>query len=445
VTPAITRPGPAGGDGPAGVLVVGASTAGLATAEALRARGYTGRLTLLGAEPHPPYDRPPLSKQVLSGAWAPERAHLRTPEALSTLDAELILGEAAISLDVANRTVMTATGRTLAADEIVIATGLTPRTLPIHTDRDGCAGPAGPAVPAGVHVLRTMEDGLALRADLLVAAAEGTPLVVVGDGVLAAEIAATARGLGVDVTLTGPQPAPLALQLGPLVADQLAQLHGDHGVRLRLGAGVTGLLWSAGSGSGLDSAGSGSAGGVVGVQLETGELLPAGLVVVAIGAVPVTGWLEGSGLEVANGVVCDSRCRAAEGIWAAGDVARWYSEELGRLVRLENRTNAVEQANLVAGNILGDDRPYLPVPYQWTDQYDARIQVHGWADPAAEVSIVDGSVAGRRFVSHYRVGGTVTGVLGWNMPKQARQHRQHLGTTPPVPAEDPMVPLGGTV
>jgi NADPH-dependent 2,4-dienoyl-CoA reductase/sulfur reductase-like enzyme len=436
VTPALT------GHGPAGVLVVGASTAGLATAEALRARGWTGRLTLLGAEPHPPYDRPPLSKQVLSGTWAPERAHLRTPEALSTLDAEFILGDPAIGLDVPDRTVFTATGRSLTADQIVIATGLSPRTLPLHTE--GRDGTDHLDEVAGVHVLRTMEDGLALRADLLAAAAEGTPLVVVGDGILAAEIAATARGMGVDVTLTGPQSAPLALQFGPLIADQLAQLHGDHGVRLRLGAGVTGLLCSAGSGSGLDSAGSGSAGRVVGVQLETGELLPAGLVVVAIGAVPVTGWLEGSGLEVANGVVCDSRCRAADGIWAAGDVARWCSEELGRLVRLENRTNAVEQANLVAGNLLGDDRPYLPVPYQWTDQYDARIQVHGWADPGADVSIVDGSVAGRRFVAHYRVEGTVTGVLGWNMPKQARQHRQHLGTTPPEPAQDPMVPLGGT-
>jgi NADPH-dependent 2,4-dienoyl-CoA reductase/sulfur reductase-like enzyme len=122
-------------------------------------------------------------------------------------------------------------------------------------------------------------------------------------------------------------------------------------------------------------------------------------------------------------------------------VARWRHEELGRSVRLENRTNAVEQATAVAGNILGDDRPYLPVPYQWTDQYDARIQVHGWAGPAAEVSIVDGSVAGRRFVAHYRLGGTVTGVLGWNMPKQARQHRQRLTA---VPRTDPMVSLGGT-
>jgi NADPH-dependent 2,4-dienoyl-CoA reductase/sulfur reductase-like enzyme len=429
---------------PSAVLVVGASVAGRATAEALRARGWTGRLTLLGAEPHPPYDRPPLSKQVLAGTWPPDRAYLRTPAALSTLDADLILGDPATRLDTPNRTVHTASGRTLPADEIVIGTGLHPRTLPLRTDQTGPtggtrqAGSVGTARPAGVHVVRTLDDAVALRADLLVAAAEGTPVVVVGDGVLAAEIAATARGFGVEVTLAGPQPAPLALQFGPLVADQLARLHADHGVHLRLGTGVSALLCT--TGTSVASAGSG--GRVVGVELVGGELVPAGLVVVAVGAVPVTGWLDGCGLAVDDGVVCDARCRAADGIWAVGDVARWRHEGVGRLVRLENRTNAVEQATAVAGNILGDDRPYLPVPYQWTDQYDARIQVHGWADPGAELSIVEGSVAERRFVAHYRVGGVVTGVLGWNMPKQARQHRAQLGMA--VPRQDPMVSLGGT-
>lgn len=432
--------------GPASVLIVGASTAGLATAEALRARGYPGRLTLLGAERHPPYDRPPLSKQILAGTWAPDRAHLRAPAALSTLDTELILGDPAVRLDAAHRTVHTANGRTLTADDIVIATGLQPRTLPVRTDRtdsagrpDQPAGQPGQSAPAGLHVLRTLEDALALRADLLAAAEEGTPLVVVGDGVLAAEIAATARGMGVEVTLAGPQPAPLALQFGPLIADRLAHLHAEHGVHLRLGIGVTALLRSTGSDptrpAAPDPAGTGAAGRMVGVELVGGEVLRAGVVVVAIGAAPVTGWLAGSGLTVADGVLCDSRCRAVDGVWAVGDVARWHHEEFGRAVRLENRTNAVEQAAAVAGNLLGDDRPYLPVPYQWTDQYDARIQVHGWAEPAADVSIVEG--AGRRFVAHYRAGGFVTGVLGWNMPKQARQHRQHLGT-------DPMVSLGGT-
>ncbi|RCV47577.1 FAD-dependent oxidoreductase, partial [Marinitenerispora sediminis] len=204
---------------PAGVLVVGASAAGLATAEALRRKGFDGQLTVLGAERHLPYDRPPLSKQVLSGAWDPERARLRPESALAALGAEFVLGDPAVALDAAERSVRTASGRELRADAIVVATGLRPRTLP---GQDGMAG---------VHVLRTLDDALALRADLLAA----SRVVVVGDGVLGAETAATARGMGLDVTLAGPQPAPLAGQYGALVSGLLARLHEERGVRLRLG------------------------------------------------------------------------------------------------------------------------------------------------------------------------------------------------------------------
>ncbi len=271
-------------------------------------------MIVLGAEAHLPYDRPPLSKQVLAGDWAPERASLRTPDALSALNAEFVLGDPAVRLDARARTVHTESGRALTADAVVLATGLRPRTLP---GQDGLAG---------VHVLRTLDDALALRAEL-------TPdkrVVVVGDGVLGAEIAATVCGLGVPVTLAGPQPAPLAYQFGPLAAGLLAELHAARGVHLRLGAAVTGL-------SSLD-------GRVTGVRLATGEDLPAEVVVVAFGAAPATDWLAGSGVLCDNGVVCDSRCRAAEGVYPAGDVARWHHEGLDVLLRLENRTNATEQA-----------------------------------------------------------------------------------------------------
>ncbi|MCR6485579.1 FAD-dependent oxidoreductase [Amycolatopsis sp. OK19-0408] len=374
------------------VLVVGASAAGLATVEALRRKGYAEHVTVLGAEAHRPYDRPPLSKQVLAGDWPPERASLRTPEHLATLDAEFVLGDPAARLDARTRTVRTRSGRTLSADAVVLATGLRPRTLP------------GQEGLEGVHVLRTLDDTLALRADLT----PGKRVVVVGDGVLGAEIAATVCGLGVPVTLAGPQPAPLAYQFGPLAAGLLAELHTARGVHLRLGAAVTGL--------------SASDGRVTGAGLATGEVLPADVVVVAFGAAPATEWLAGSGILCDNGIVCDSRCRAADGIYAAGDVARWHHEGLDVLLRLENRTNATEQAVAVAGNILGDDRPYTPVPYFWTNQFDARIHVYGRLSAVAEVSVVDGSVAGGRFVAEYREDGRVTGVLGWNMPKQARVH-----------------------
>ncbi|MFG1878723.1 NAD(P)/FAD-dependent oxidoreductase [Sphaerisporangium sp. NPDC049003] len=382
---------------PSGVVVVGASAAGIATAEALRRKGYRGGLSILGAEPHLPYDRPPLSKQVLAGAWDPDRARLRPEAALVALDAEFVLGDAAVGLDTRTRTVHTASGRALRAGAVVVATGLRPRTL------------AGQAGLSGVHTLRTLDDALALRADLLAS----SRCVVVGDGVLGAEIAATARGMGLAVTMAGPQPAPLAGPLGPAIAGLLAELHTERGVRLRLGAAVSGLA--------------GQGGRVTGVRLDTGEVLPADVVVVAVGADPATGWLAGSGLRLDNGLVCDSRCRAATGVYAAGDVARWHHDTAGTSLRLENRTNATEQADLVAANILGDDRPYRPVPYFWTDQFDARIHVHGTPSADAEVIVVEGDLAARRFVALYRRDGTITAVLGWNMPKQARLRRPQIG------------------
>jgi NADPH-dependent 2,4-dienoyl-CoA reductase/sulfur reductase-like enzyme len=378
------------------VLVVGASAAGLATAEALRRKGFTGGLTLLGDEAHPPYDRPPLSKQVLSGAWEPERARLRGPDVFDELGATHLHGDPAVSLDLPTRGVRTASGTVLRADAVVVATGVRPRTLP---DQVGLGG---------VHVLRTVDDAVALRADLLAA----ERLVVVGDGVLGAEVAATARGLGLDVTLAGPQAAPLAAQLGPLASGLLADLHAGHGVRLRLGAAVLGLT--------------GRDGRVTGVRQATGDVLPADVVVVALGAIPNTDWLLDSGLRLDNGVVCDAGCRAAAGVYAVGDVARWHHEHLGASLRLENRTNAAEQAAVVADNILGADRAYTPVPYFWTDQFDAKLQVFGSLPGDAEVSVVDGDVSERRFVALYERAGEPVGVLGWNMPKQARRLRQRL-------------------
>ncbi|QUQ65570.1 ferredoxin--NAD+ reductase [Kutzneria sp. CA-103260] len=385
---------------PADVLVVGASAAGLATVEALRRKGYSGRVTVLGAETHLPYDRPPLSKQVLSGDWEPARAQLRELDTLSALDANFILGDPAVGMDAAARSVRTTSGLVLTAEAVVIATGLRPRTL------------AGQEQLTGVHVLRTVDDTLALRADVK----PGVRVVVVGDGVLGSEIAATVSAMGGHVTLTGPQPAPMAMQFGPLAANLLAQLHTERGVKLRLGLAAIGLV--------------GQDGRAAGVQLADGDVLPADVVVVAFGAAPATDWLSGSGLLCDNGVVCDSRCRAADGIYAAGDVARWHHETFDALLRLENRTNATEQAVAVAENILGADRPYTPIPYFWTNQFDARIHVHGTLSTDAETSIVDGSLADRRFVAEYRRHGEVVGVLGWNMPKQARQRRADIVAVP---------------
>ncbi|MBA8826085.1 NADPH-dependent 2,4-dienoyl-CoA reductase/sulfur reductase-like enzyme [Saccharopolyspora lacisalsi] len=392
---------------PSSVLVVGASAAGLSVAEHLRHRGFEGDLTVLGAEPTAPYDRPPLSKQVLAGAWEAERARLRDEVRLSELDASFVLGDPAVGLDAAGREVWTASGRRFGADAVVVATGVRHRALP------------GQDELAGAHVLRTLGDSLALRADLLGASRS----VVVGEGVLGAEVAATARAMGVDVTMVGPQPAPMAAQVGPLVSARLAELHASRGVSLRLGVGVRELV--------------GDAGRVVGVGLDSGEVLDTDAVLVAVGAVPNTGWLAGSGLELADGVVCDSRCRAADGIYAVGDVARWWHDDFGRLMRLENRTNATQQALTVAGNVLGEDHAFTPVPYFWTDQHDVKIQMHGVLAAGAAVSVVDGSLDEDRFVARYERDGRVIGVLGWNMPKQSGLRRKEIV----APLSDPAGPL----
>ncbi|SFT74421.1 Reductase C-terminal [Actinopolyspora lacussalsi subsp. righensis] len=391
---------------PSSVLVVGASAAGLATVESLRRGGYSGTVTVVGEEEHAPYDRPPLSKQVLSGSWNPERSRLRTESALVETGAEFVLADPAVRLDPADRTVHTASGRTLRAEAVVLATGLRPKRLPGWD-------------AAGVHVLRTLDDSLRLRAEL----ARARRVVVVGDGVLGSEIAATARGTDSGVTLVGPQAAPMTDQLGPRVAGMLGELHAERGVRLRPRAGVEALEADHGR--------------VTGVRLETGETLPADAVVVAIGAAPATDWLADSGLRLDDGVVCDSRCRAAAGIYAVGDVARWHHEGLDESMRLENRTNATEQAAAVARNLLGADRPYAPVPHFWTDQFDAKIQVHGVPHAESEVTVVEGDPAERRFVVRYTRQGTPVAVLGWNRPKQVRAHRQEVVDTFGVPALEP--------
>ncbi|WP_280490085.1 NAD(P)/FAD-dependent oxidoreductase [Nocardia carnea] len=378
------------------VVVAGASTAGLATAEALRRQRYEGNIVVVGAEGELPYDRSPLSRQVLAGTWEREQAELRSGTRLHQLGIDLVLGERAASLDVDNRTVHTASGMAIAGDAVVIATGARPRTLP------------GVAVPNRVHVLRTLDDAVALRARVLTS----ERLVVVGDGVLGSEIAATAREMGREVTLVGPSAGPLAGRLGPEIAQRLAELHRERGVCLLPGAVVEGF---------------GRKGArVTSVRLATGEAIPADAVVVAIGADPATEWLEGSGLALDNGVSCDSRLRAAAGVYAAGDIARFHHERLGESIRLQNRANAIEQAAVVAANLLGADEAYAPIPSFRTEQFGARIDMHGFRPAGATADIIGGVPGDRHMVVRYRLGDRTTGVAGWNMPEQARRRRADI-------------------
>jgi 3-phenylpropionate/trans-cinnamate dioxygenase ferredoxin reductase subunit len=390
--------------GPNQIVIVGAGAAGLTTAEALRNRGYAATLTLIGDERHHPYDRPPLSKQILAGTWEPDRIALRSPDALAKLDADLLLGRSAVGLDLATRQILLDGGDRLDFDRLVIATGVTPRSLP-------------GADLAGIHLLRSLDDALSLRAHLLARPA----VVVVGAGFLGAEVAAVARGLSLDVTLIDPLPVPMYRQFGHRVGELIGHLHTDHGVTVRCGTGVRRFLSTAGR--------------VIGVELTDGSTLDADLVVVSVGASPALNWLADSGLPQGNGIECDTHCQAAPGVYAAGDIASWHNNHFNTRMRLEHRMNATEQAMAVAGNLLGADRPFAPVPYFWTDQYDARIQAYGIFPADADITVLHGQPTSRNFVAGYAHQGKMVGVLGWNSPRELRKLRQLVADRTPWPPQ----------
>lgn len=381
------------------IVVVGASLAGLRAAEELRSRGFTGRLTVVGAERHLPYDRPPLSKQVLAGKVDPRAIELAvsTPGGRDGLDVDWLLGRTATGLDVAGRAVALDGGERLPFDGLVIATGAAPRTLP------------GTGELAGVHTLRTLDDCLAIRADLDAGARH---VVVVGAGFIGSEVAATCRGRGCEVTVLEALPVPLGRALGDEMGAVMGDLHRDHGTEVRLGTGVAGFE------GGADAR-------VARVRLADGDALAADVVVVGIGVSPTTGWLEGSGLALDDGVVCDATTLVAPGIVAAGDVARWPSHRFGELLRVEHWDNAITMGEHAARRLLADlgvgdpagATRYDPVPWFWSDQYDHKIQLAGWSSGADEVRVVDGSPDERRFVALYRRGERLAGVLAMNRPR----------------------------
>jgi NADPH-dependent 2,4-dienoyl-CoA reductase/sulfur reductase-like enzyme len=384
------------------VVVVGASLAGLRAAETLRTDGFDGRLALVGAETHLPYDRPPLSKKVLAGEWEPDRIHLRKPDEYDDLGFDLHLGVKAIGLDTAARQVHLSDGSTLVFDGLVIATGAAPRRLP-----------GQPELP-GIFELRTLDDALALRGAL----EEGPRrVVVVGAGFIGAEVAATARSRGLEVTLVEALPVPLARGLGPALGAAIGELHRARGVDVRLGVGV-------GAMEGRDR--------VERIRLTDGTELEADVVVVGVGVAPVTDWLEGSGLELRDGVVCDATLAAGPaGVYAAGDLARWPNELFGEEMRVEHWTNAAEQGAAAARNLLatgagGTGAAYAPVPFFWSDQFDARIQFLGRAGGDDDVEVVHGALDGSQFVALYGRAGRFRGVFGLSSPKQVMRYRKLL-------------------
>jgi 3-phenylpropionate/trans-cinnamate dioxygenase ferredoxin reductase subunit len=386
------------------VVVVGAGLAGLRACQGLRQRGYAGALTLLGDEPHPPYDRPPLSKQYLAGEWPRERVLLEPDERLAALGIELRLGpqHRAAALDLTGRVLGLDSGEELSFDGLVLATGARARNLAAFEGLRAC------------HLLRSLDDAAALRSEL---AAGERHLLVVGGGFIGMEVAATSKRLGAKVTVVEPLPAPLARALGAEIGAAAGLLHERHGVRLLLGRGVAAAVERPGGG--------------IRAELTDGTMLDADLALVGVGAAPNVEWLEGSGLEVGPaGVACDSCLRAGPGVVVAGDLALWRMED-GRQVRIEHRTNAAEQGDHAAAVLLGATAAFETVPYVWSDQYDVKIQVLGLPEPDDECRIVVGSPGEGRFAAVYGRGGVVSGAVGFSMPRQVMRLRPLIASGAP--------------
>lgn len=389
-------------------LIVGASLAGMNAARTLRTEGHDGPIVVVDVDPDRPYDRPPLSKQILTGEWDADKIVL--PVAQEDLGLDLRLGVRATALDLVGRvaTLQDASGSTesLAFDSLIIAGGAAARRLP------------GTEGVAGVHVVRTLHDSLALRDEL---DAGPSRVVVIGAGFIGAEVASSCRKRGLEVTLIEALPVPLERILGPEIGEVCAQVHRDNGVDLRLGTGV----------DHLDIAEVDGVRRVVGVTLTDGSTIDAEIVVVGIGVSVNTDWLDGSGLTLDDGVLCDNTLSAAPGVAACGDIARYPSVRFGQLLRVEHWEHAIAGGQAAARRVLADERGttpeiFDPVPWFWSDQYDRKIQLAGRPAPGDRCEIVHGSTDEFRFVALYGRGEQLVGVLGMNRPRHVIQLRALL-------------------
>lgn len=339
------------------VVIVGGSLAAVHAIEGLRKNGFQGEITLVGAEPYLPYDRPPLSKEALRTGPERDKLLLKPPDWYREQGVELCLGTAAVGLDSRYSQVVLEGGRRLTYDGLVIATGCTPRAL------------GSPDEVGSVHVIRSISDCVALRGRL----APGRHLVVIGAGFIGLEVAATAREMGLDVSVVETAPVPLTRVLGDEVGGWFKDYHAEHGVDVYCD-------------SGLDQVE--VAGGGTKLRLRDGTVLAADLLVAGIGVEPATNWLSYSGVRVSDGIVCDRSLRTSvPGVVAAGDIARWHNVLFDETMRVEQWRNAVEQGGRAALTLLGDTEAFAPVPYFWSDQFDAKVRFVGRADGAEHIQV----------------------------------------------------------
>ena len=377
-----------------GTVIVGASLAGLTCAQSLRAEGYTKKITLIGAEKHFPYNRPPLSKQVLSGKWQAAQTNIDSAEKFTELKLDFLIDYEAIELNVGLQEITT-NKHTLKYEELIIATGASVRRLP------------GTEGMSRVHVLRTIDDALGLR-EALVGIKSA---VVVGAGVLGSEVISALSDHGIKATVIDRMTAPQLPLTGGHFASRVNELFHEHGVVTKYGVEIVSVSENE---SGIT------------FDLSDGSSVAGEIAVVAIGCIPNVGWLADSGLDISNGVLCDSNGLVAPHIYAVGDVARWHNPVTGKSLRLENQTSAIEQG-LAVGKFIATGQSSAPThPFFWSEIFGNKILMLGNLEVDIPLTIVHGSPSDNRFVAATIVNGVTTGIVGWNMPKEFRQSRSMM-------------------
>jgi 3-phenylpropionate/trans-cinnamate dioxygenase ferredoxin reductase subunit len=368
--------------------IVGGGLAGGKAAEALREQGFDGRLVLIGAEPHLPYERPPLSKGYLTGSAGRDSMVVHDQAWYDEQRVELLLGTEVIGIDRSGKRLSLSGGAELDYQKLLLATGASPRTLPVSG-----------ADAEGVYYLRSVEDSDRLR-ELF---GRTQRLVVIGAGWIGLEVTAAARAAGVEVTVIESAELPLLRVLGPEVAEVFAQLHREHDVDLRLGASIAEITTEDGR--------------ATGVRLQDGTTFAADAVLVAVGVAPNSGLAERAGLATDNGIVVDAGLRTEDAdIFAAGDVANAFHPSYQRRIRVEHWANALKQPAVAAASMLGAQAAYDELPYFYTDQYDLGMEYLGYVEPGGYDQVVfRGDVASREFIAFWLAGGRVLAGMNVNV------------------------------
>ena len=388
----------------ASYVIVGAGIAGNAAAETLRKQGFEGEIHLVGAEPHRPYDRPPLSKEFLSGSKEQDKLFFKPEDFYAEHSIQLHLGTEATALDPTSKTLTLADGASLRFDKLLLATGSRVRTLPIPGSE-----------LEGIHYLRTIDDSQAIAQSMNSA----SKVVIVGAGFIGSEVAAVCKTAGLEVTVLEIQPQPMAHILGEEMGAIYANLHTSRGIDLRLQEGISGIRGSSRAEQ---------------VTTDQGNAIDCDFVVIGVGIAPDTALAESAGLEVDRGILVDEHCQTSHpDIYAAGDVANWFHPGLGHRLRVEHWDNALNQGAAAAKSMLGAPEPYSPTLYFWSDQYDLNIQYLGHATEWDEIA-VRGNPGEEKFTAFYLKDGSVHGALVVNNFRDIRPTRTLIGQKTPITA-----------